>query len=151
MGFRDSDLGGFPNKFRLITQPVGVQTQPVPRTCVVMPDGAQQFYFWSSRRCRVGLSSPLDEPGGSDGLDEPAPALRSEGLLVLLESVRRRLFSMRASRAFTSSNSEVVTMYWSRAGRILAISSCEWRMRSGVCGWLEKTLATTPGLRFSSA
>ena len=36
-------------------------------------------------------------------------ARRSEGFFTPLVSIRRRLFSMRASRAFTSSNSDVVT------------------------------------------
>ncbi len=60
----------------------------------------------------------------------PVLALRSDGLVTPLVSVRRRLFSMRASRAFTSSNSDEVTMYSSRAGRMCAISS--WRMQNAV-------------------
>ncbi len=39
----------------------------------------------------------------------PVLALRSDGLVIPLVSVSRRLFSMRASRAFTSLNSDVVT------------------------------------------
>ena len=42
MGFWESDLGGFAEKFRLKAQLVGAQTQPATRTCVIMPDGALQ-------------------------------------------------------------------------------------------------------------
>jgi len=86
----------------------------------------------SSRRFSVGRSSSL--------VLVPLP------LLSLVE-VRRRLgrlpsfssrtlcrFSIVASRAFTSSNSEVVTMYCAFAGRMVAISFCDAAMRSGVCG-----------------
>ena len=61
------------------------------------------------------------------------------------------LFSILRSRALTRSNSEVVTMYSSRAGRIVAISSCAFCTRSGVGGCVEKTLGMLPGWRRSSA
>ena len=81
-----------------------------------------------------------------------------------LVEVRRRLgrfpsfssitlcrFSIVASRDFTSSNSDVETMYCVFAGRIVAISFCEASMRSGVCGCEAKALASVPGFFFSFA
>src|SRR5260370_39368836 len=59
--------------------------------------------------------------------------------------------SRAASRSFTSSNSEVVTMYSARAGKICAISCCDFSMRSGVCGCVENALASAPGFFFSCA
>ncbi len=55
-------------------------------------------------------------------------------------------FSILRKRAFTRSNSEVVTMYSSRAGRIVAISSCAFCTRSGVGGCVEKTLRNAAGV-----
>src|ERR1700677_3824701 len=83
-----------------------------------------QPQFWSSRRCRVGGPSSV-LLGSLVVLLGSVLARRRDGFLVSLESVRRRLFSIRASRALMSSNSEVVTVYSSRAGRMRAISSCE--------------------------
>ena len=133
IGFRGTDLGSYADEFQPITHPVGARSQPAPRTCVVMQDGALRLVrvVAAMQGWFVVAAGGAAGAGGADGLDEPdespepAPDLRSEGLSVFLESVRRRLFSMRASRAFTSSNSEVVTMYWSRAGRMRAISSWE--------------------------
>src|SRR6202041_3204412 len=101
----------------------------------------------SSRRCSVG--GPSSELFGSLELElllGSVLARRSDGFLVSFESVRRRLFSIRARRALMSSNSEVVTVYSSLAGRMRAISSWECRIRSGVWGWSLKALATKPGL-----
>ena len=55
------------------------------------------------------------------------------------------------SRAFTLSNSEVVTIYSGLFGRMRAISFCAASMRSGVGGCVEKTFGIVPGRRFSSA
>jgi len=59
----------------------------------------------------VWLPEPDPDPDPEPDA-EPDPsvlALRSDGLVTPLVSVNRRLFSMRANRAFTSSNSDVVT------------------------------------------
>ncbi len=58
---------------------------------------------------------------------------------------------MVASRDFTSSNSEVETMYCAFAGRMVAISFCDASMRSGVCGCEANALAIVPGFFFSFA
>ena len=63
-----------------------------------------------SRRPRVGRSSPVDGLLGLLGSLPPTPTRRSVGLLSLPLSLSFRLFSMRARRALTSSNSEVETM-----------------------------------------
>ena len=74
----------------------------------------------SSRRLSVGRSSSsvlLSLPF----LSVPE-ARRRLGLPASLWSTILRRFSMAARRAFTSSNSEVVTVYSARAGRIVSIS-----------------------------
>src|SRR5260370_4553474 len=78
--------------------------------------------------------------------------VRNVGLSLLVLSSRSLLrFSMPRRRAFTVSNSAVVTMYCSRAGKTLPISFCMDTTRSGVGGWVEKNFGTVPGCRFSSA
>ena len=71
---------------------------------------------------------------------------RRLGLLASFSSSSLCLFSIAASRAFTSSNSDVVTTYCCLAGRILRISSCDFSMRSGVCGWCRTPWTSVPGL-----
>ena len=71
----------------------------LPQELALLCRMVRSGYFGLSRRCRVGLSSLLEVLLGLEVLDEPvespepAPDLRSEGLSVFLESVRRRLFS----------------------------------------------------------
>src|SRR5208282_4993986 len=80
------------------------------------------FQFWSSLRCSVGGPSPespelpplcvpveLPELPELPELSGVVLALRSEGFAPPLVSISLRLSSMRASLAFTSSNSDVVT------------------------------------------
>ena len=76
---------------------------------------------------------------------------RSVGLLPFFLSFNPRLFWIRASRAFTRSNSEVVTIYSGRAGSVVAISFSTLSMRSGVPGWSLKAREIAPGLCFSNA
>ena len=70
--------------------------------------------------------------------------------LQLIAGLRRENTMLR-SRAFTVSNSEVVTTYSCLAGKIRAISFCVLAIRSGVGGCVEKILGIVPGCRFSSA
>src|SRR5262249_20771290 len=86
--------------------------------------------YWS-RRLSTGRSSSFLSPFVLS-LDEAVR--RSVGLLGLLESSSLCRFSMAARRALTSLNSDVVSMYCSREGRIVAISACDFWIRSGVCG-----------------
>ncbi len=65
-------------------------------------------------------------------------------------SALRRL-CMDSRRAFTSSNSDVVTICSSRAGSTVAISFCVALIRSGVCGCDANIFDSVPGLRFSLA
>jgi len=65
--------------------------------------------------------------------------VRSVGLPgALSEALRVNMMPRR--RDFTLSNSEVVTMYSDRAGRMRAISFWAASMRSGVGGCVEKNL-----------
>ena len=89
--------------------------------------------------------------GSLDGLFGSALALRRDGFFVSFESVSLRLFSIRASRAFTASNSDVVTVYRPRARENTHDLVLQCRIRSGVAGWSLNALASAPGLRFSSA
>ena len=70
----------------------------------------------SFRRFSVGWSSSLVVPS-LPGLSAEE-ARRRLGLLVSLLSITLRRFSRDAKRALTSSNSDVVTVYSARAGRI---------------------------------
>src|SRR5690242_12671996 len=110
-------------------------------------------YGWESgRRFSVGRSSSLVLFGSvlAPGCFLDFSVLvRSVGLS--LPSVALRENMMLRRRAFTLSNSEVVTMYSWRAGRIRAISFWQFSMRSGVGGCVEKTFGMVPGRRFSSA
>src|ERR1700732_2669006 len=83
--------------------------------------------YWS-RRFKVGRSSSFLSPS----LDAVLWPRRNVGLLGLLASSTLWRFSIAASRDFISLNSDVVSMYWSFAGRIVAISSWDLVMRSGV-------------------
>src|SRR5689334_12486672 len=69
-------------------------------------------------------------------------------ILLLLNLWR---FSSTARRAFTVSNSDVSRTYSGFDGRIFAISVCDFSMRSGVGGWVEKAFASVPGFFFSFA
>src|SRR2546430_2100764 len=109
-------------------------------------------YGWESgRRLRVGRSSSLvllgSLPVGC--FLDCSVLVRSVGLSLASVALRENMMLRR--RPFTVSNSEVVTMYSWRAGRMRAISFCVFSMRSGVGGCVEKTFGMVPGRRFSSA
>src|SRR5207253_10471376 len=109
------------------------------------------FVYWS---CASGLRFRV---GRSSSFFVSLPLLSGEdvrrrlGLFPSFWSTTLRRFSITASRAFTSSNSEVVTTYCGRAGRMREISSCDFAMRSGVCGCVAKAFAKVPGFFFSCA
>src|SRR5207245_6536365 len=93
------------------------------------------------------LSSSPDCPLPASGLEPPRRRSVGRPLSVPLLILRR--FSIWARRAFTSSNSEVSTLYSSRGGRSVLISRCDFWIRSGVCGWVWNALAKIPGRSFS--
>src|SRR5690242_12416658 len=112
----------------------------------------RKTYGWESgRRLSVGRSSSLVLLGSllPGCFLDCSVLVRRVGLS--LPSVTLRENIMLRRRAFTVSNSEVVTMYSCRAGRMRAISFCVFPMRSGVGGCVEKAFGMVPGRRFSSA
>src|SRR5205807_7272267 len=86
----------------------------------------------SSLRLRVGRSSSFLSSLLVLSVDE---VRRRLGFPESFSSTTLRRFSSAAKRAFTRSNSEVVTVYSARAGSIFEISSCDLEIRSGVWGW----------------
>src|SRR5882724_5986071 len=105
----------------------------------------------SGRRLSVGRSSSALVGSLPVGCFLDCSVLvRSVGLPGALSLTLRENMMLRR-RAFTVSNSDVVTMYSCLAGNMRAISFWVFSMRSGVGGCVEKTLGMVPGRRFSSA
>src|SRR5258708_15558398 len=98
----------------------------------------------SGRRFKVGRSSsPVSVVPGPCPFWVCSVRVRKVGLPGALSFTLRANVMLR-SRSFTPSNSEVVTMYSGRFGKIRAISFCAFSMRSGVGGWVETTFAMVP-------
>src|SRR5690349_20951590 len=113
---------------------------------------SKRIYGWESgRRFSVGRSSSLVVFGSllPGCFLDCSVLVRSVGLSLVSVALRENMMLRR--RALTVSNSEVVTMYSWRAGRMRAISFCVLPMRSGVGGCVEKAFGMVPGRRFSSA
>src|ERR1700745_1554364 len=105
----------------------------------------------SGRRFKVGRSSSVVLGSSPLGCFLDCSVLvRRVGLPAPLSCFLRANVMLR-SRSFTLSNSELVTMYSGRFGKIRAISFCAFSMRSGVGGWVENAFGIVPGRRFSSA
>ncbi len=100
----------------------------------------------SIRRSRPAVLRPVVLAGGCVSV-----RVRKVGLSRVLLIVQLVLVFNFAQASLNRSNSEVVTTYSSRAGRMEAISSCAFCTRSGVGGCVEKILGMLPGWRRSSA
>src|ERR1700693_5002295 len=103
----------------------------------------------SGRRFNVGRSSSGLALGSCPFLSACSVLVRKVGFPGAACTLREN--TMFRSRAFTVSNSDVVTTYSCLAGNIRAISFWVFAMRSGVGGCVENIFGIVPGCRFSSA
>src|SRR6202048_5368752 len=110
---------------------------------------AQCYGVVSGRRFNVGRSSSGLALGSCPFLSACSVLVRNVGFPGAACTLREN--TMLRRRAFTVSNSEVVTTYYAFAGRMRAISFCVFAMRSGVGGCVENIFGIVPGCRFSSA